>query len=59
MEISVLTDISVLVFYEYIEYIGGYFYMSINILEINKNTLKFMKILYKNIKITLIIKYTH
>ena len=59
MEISISTDISVLGFYGYIGFIGGYFYMSIDISEINKNTLKFMEILYKNIKMTLIIKYTH
>ena len=40
-------------------YIGGYFNMSINISEINKNTLKFIEILCKNVKMTLIIKYTH
>ena len=43
----------------YPKYISGYFYMNIDILEINKNTLKFMKILYKSAKMTLIIKYTH
>ena len=43
----------------YWKYIDGYFYMSIDILKINKNTLKFMKILCKNIKMILIIKYTH
>ena len=59
MEILVSTDISVLGFYGYIEFICGYFYMSIDISEINKNTLKFMEILYKNVKMTLIIKYTH
>ena len=45
MEISVSTDISVLEFYGYIRYIDGYFYMNIDILEINKNTLKFIEIL--------------
>ena len=49
-------DISVLGFYEYID---GYFYISIDISEINKNTLKFMEILCKNVKMTLIIKYTY
>ena len=43
----------------YRRYIGGYFYMSINISEINKNTLKFMEILSKSVKMTLIIKYIH
>ena len=43
----------------YRRYIGGYFYMKIDISEINKNTLKFMKILYKSVKMTLIIKYRH
>ena len=33
--------------------------MNIDISEINKNTLKFMKILCKSVKMTLIIKYTH
>ena len=42
----------------YQKYIGGYFYMNIDS-KINKNTLKFMKILYKSVKITIIIKYTH
>ena len=55
-EILVSTDISVLKFYEYI---GEYFYMNIDISEINKNTLKFMEILSKNVKMTLIIKYIH
>ena len=56
LKILVSTDISVLGFYEYI---GGYFYMNIDISEINKNTLKFMEILCKSVKMTLIIKYTH
>ena len=43
----------------YPKYISGYFYMNIDILEINKNTLKFMKIFSKSAKMTLIIKYTH
>ena len=59
MEISVLMDISVLEFYGYIGYIGEYFYMNIDISKINKNTLKFMEILHKNVKIILIIKYIH
>ena len=59
MEISVSTDISVLGFYKYIGYIGGYFYMNIDILEINKNTWKFIEILSKSVKMTLIIKYIH
>ena len=59
LKISVSTDISILGFYGYIGYIGGYFYMNIDISEINKNTLKFMEILYKSIKMTLIMKYTH
>ena len=40
-------------------YIGGYFYMNIDISEINKNTLKFMEILCKSVKMTLIMKYTN
>ena len=59
MKISVLTDISVLGFYGYIGYIGGYFYMDIDISEINKNTLKLMETLYKIVKMTLIMKYRH
>ena len=43
----------------YPRFIVGYFYMNIDISEINKNTLKFMKILCKSVKMTLIIKYTH
>ena len=43
----------------YRRYIGGYFYMNIDISEINKNTLKMMEILYKSVKMTLIIKYRH
>ena len=35
------------------------FFMNIDISKINKNTLKFMKILSKSIKMTLIIKYIH
>ena len=59
LKISILTDILVLEFYEYIGYIGGYFYMNIDILEINKNTLKFMEILCKSVRMTLIMKYRH
>ena len=59
LKITVLTDISVFEFYGYIIYIDGYFYMNIDISEINKNTLKFMEILFKNVKMTLIIKHTH
>ena len=43
----------------YWTYIGGYFYINIDISEINKNTLKFMEILSKSVKMTLIIKYIH
>ena len=43
----------------YQRYIGGYFFMNIDISKINKNTLKFIKILYKSVKMTLIIKYIH
>ena len=43
----------------YQRYIGGYFYMNIDISEIFKNTLKFMEILCKSVKMTLAIKYTH
>ena len=56
MEISVSTDISVLGFYEYI---SEYFYMNIDISKINKNTSKFIEILSKCVKMTLIIKYKH
>ena len=64
LEISVLMDISVLAFYGYIGYIrdiyiGGYFFMNIDISKINKNTLKFINILSKTVKMTLIIKYIH
>ena len=44
-KISVITDISILGFYGYIENIGGYFDKNIGKAKINKNTLKFMKIL--------------
>ena len=43
----------------YRRYISGYFYMNIDILEINKNTLKLMETLYKSVKMTLIMKYRH
>ena len=43
----------------YWRYIGGYFYMNIDISEIYKNTIKFMEILSKSVKMTLIIKYIH
>ena len=66
LKILVSKDISVLGFYRYIGYIGGYFgyiggyfYMNIDISKINKNTLKFMEILCKSVKMTLIMKYTH
>ena len=63
MEISVSMDISILAFYGYIGYIGDIsvdiFFMNIDISKINKNTLKFIKILYKSVKMTLIIKYIH
>ena len=59
MEISFSTNISVLEFYGYIGYIDEYFYMNIDISEINNNTLKLIEILYKNIKMTLIMKYRH
>ena len=35
------------------------FFMNIDISKINKNTLKFMEILCKSVKMTLIIKYIH
>ena len=63
MKISVSMDISVLPFYGYIGYIGDisvdFFFMNIDISKINKNTLKFIKIFSKNVKMTLIIKYIH
>ena len=43
----------------YRRYIGGYFFMNIDISKINKNTLKFIEILSKSVKMTLIIKYIH
>ena len=43
----------------YRRYIRGYFYMNIDILEIKKNTLKFMEILSKCVKMTLIIQSIH
>ena len=33
--------------------------MNIDISKINKNTLKLMEILYKSVKMTLIMKYRH
>ena len=56
LKIPVSMDISVFGFYGYI---SGYFYMSIDISEIFKNTLEFIEILCKSVKMTLIIKYTH
>ena len=56
-------DISVHAFYGYIGYIGDIsvdiFFMNIDISKINKNTLKFLKIFSKSVKMTLIIKYIH
>ena len=43
----------------YQRYIGGFFFMNIDISKINKNTLKFIEILSKSVKMTLIIKYIH
>ena len=43
----------------YRKYIGGYLFMNIDISKINKNTLKFIKILSNSVKMTLIIKYIH
>ena len=43
----------------YRRYIGGYFFINIDISKINKNTLKFINILSKTVKMTLIIKYIH
>ena len=37
IKISVFTDISVIGFYGYIGYIGGYFYINIDKIKINKN----------------------
>ena len=53
----VSTDIGTWILWIYRIYIGGYFYMNIDISKINKNTLKFMEILSKSVKIALIIKY--
>ena len=50
IKISDLTDISILEFYGYIEYIGEYFYINIGNMEISKNTLKFLEIPYKSLK---------
>ena len=56
-------DISVFTFYGYIGYIRyisvDIFFMNIDISKINKNTLKFINILSKSVKITLIIKYIY
>lgn len=46
-KILVLMDISLLGFYKYI---SGYFFMNIDIVKTNKNTLKFMVILCKSVK---------
>ena len=60
MEISVSTDIYIYIYVlGFYGYIGGYFYINIDISKINKNTLKFIKILSKSVKMTLIIKYIH
>ena len=63
LKIPVSMDISVLAFYGYIGYIGDIsvdiFFMNIDISKINKNTLKFIKIFSKSVKMTLIIKYIH
>ena len=56
VKISASMDISVLGLYRYI---GEYFYINIDISKINKNTLKFIEILCKSVKSTIIIKYTH
>ena len=47
------------IYWIYRRYIDEYFYMNIDISEINKNTLKFMEMLSKSVQITLIIKYIH
>ena len=47
------------IYWIYRRYIGGYFFMNIDISKINKNTLKFINILSKSVKMTLIIKYIH
>ena len=49
-KISVITDISVLGFYGYIGNIDKYFDKNISKSKINKNTLKFMEILFLNYK---------
>ena len=59
MEISVSKDIGTWILQIYRRNIGGYFYMNIDISEINKNILKFMEILSKSVKMTFIIKYIH
>ena len=51
--------IGTLILQIYRKYIAEYFYTNIDISKINKNTLKFMEILCKSVKMTLIIKYTH
>ena len=56
MKIPISMNILILKFYKYID---EYFYIKFDISKINKNILKFIKILFKNIKITLIIKYIH
>ena len=43
----------------YRRYLGEYFYMNNDTSEINKNTLKFMEIISKSVKMTLIIKFIH
>ena len=57
LKISISTDISVLGFYGYIDF-DGYFYINIDISEINKNALKFMEMLCKSVRMTLIMKYS-
>ena len=47
------------IYWIYRRYIGRYFYMNIDISEINKITLKFMEILSKSVKMKLIIKYIY
>ena len=55
MDISDISEI----YRIYRRYIGGYFFMNIDISKINKNTLKFINILSKSVKMTLIIKYIY
>ena len=60
LKISVSMDISVLSFYGNIGDISvDIFFMNIDISKIIKNTLKFIEILSKSVKMTLIIKYIH